>query len=335
MRGRILDTSCCTYQGTPLTQAPSTEAPAPHRGGVQWRNLSWIVIGGIGLMHAVAVLAFWPQLFSWSGLGICLGLIYLTSGVGVTLGFHRLLTHRSFKTPRWFEYVVTVCGCLAWQGGPANWVGMHRLHHRHSDDDLDPHSPKHGFTWAHILWTLHRDYEGLPLKTAAMDLLRRPGMRWLNKLFWVPQLLLTALLFGLGWWIGGVWLGLSWVVWGVAVRTVYVFHTTWFVNSASHTWGYQNYGDTGEHSTNLWWVALLTFGEGWHNNHHAHPRSAAHGLRWFEIDPTYWLIRVLGWVGLARKIQHIDPEQMPKAAKADALDSTTQPPTVLRPRTQT
>ncbi len=295
----------------------------PRRGGVEWRNLNWTVILAISALHLVALLALWPAMFSWSGLALFLVLGWLSGGIGITLCFHRLLTHRSFKTPKWFEYILTFCGCLAWQGSPVTWVGMHRLHHKHSDSDHDPHSPQHGFTWSHIFWTLHRDIEGIAARDAAKDLLRDPGMRLLDRWFALPQVILAAALLAVGWLIGGWALGLSWVVWGVALRTIVVFHVTWFVNSASHTWGYQNYKHTGEHSTNLWWVALLGFGEGWHNNHHAHPRSAAHGLRWFELDMTWWTIRALSWVGLAKGIYRLREDQLPKAAAAP-----TKPPIV-------
>lgn len=283
----------------------------PERGGIRLRNLNWTVIGGIGAMHAVAALALVPGLFSWSGLALLLALIWISGGLGITLCYHRLLTHRAFKTPTWFEYVLTTLGCLAWQGGPMTWVGVHRLHHKHADTDHDPHSPRHGFTWSHILWMLHREIEGIRGEDAAKDLKRRPGMRWMDRLHWLPQLLIAAGLFGLGWAIGGWLLGLSWIVWGVAVRTVVVFHATWFVNSASHTWGYQNYTETNDDSTNLWWVALLSFGEGWHNNHHRHPRSAAHGLRRFELDPTWWTIQGLARLGLAYDIHYPPAEKLP------------------------
>ena len=269
------------------------------------------MILGIGGMHLLAVLAVWPGLFSWSGLALFLVFTWLTAGIGITLCYHRLLTHRSFRTPKWFERVLTLCGCLAWQGGPIAWVGMHRLHHKHADTDHDPHSPEHGFTWSHILWMLQKKHEGLEARDAARDLSRDAWLRWIDKHFWLPQAVLAAVLFGTGWLIGGWTLGLSWIVWGVALRCIFVFHSTWFVNSAAHTWGYQNYPTTGEHSTNLWWVALLTFGEGWHNNHHAHPRSAAHGLRWYEFDVTWWTIRALSWVGLARDLNRPKPSQMP------------------------
>jgi stearoyl-CoA desaturase (delta-9 desaturase) len=298
---------------------PGSDAHAPpRRGGIEWNNLSWPVIIGIGAMHVIALGAFIPGMFSLSGLLIGLVLVWVTAGLGITLCYHRLLTHRSFKTPKWFEYVLTVCGCLAWQGGPVTWVGVHRLHHKHSDSEHDPHSPQHGFTWAHMLWTLHDKIEGINGHDAAKDLLRDTGLRLLDKYFWVPQFVLTVALFGIGALIGGWQLGLSWIVWAVAVRVVFVYHGTWFVNSAAHTWGYQNYEETGEKSTNLWWVALWSFGEGWHNNHHAHPRSAAHGLRWFEFDLTYWTIRALSVVGLAKQIVLPREDQMPKAVGTKA-----------------
>jgi stearoyl-CoA desaturase (delta-9 desaturase) len=299
----------------PTTKRALRDGPPPKRGGIDWSNLNWTVIIGIGAMHVIALFAVFPALFSWSGLGLFVLFFWVSGGLGITLCFHRLLTHHSFRTPKWFKYFLTSCGCLAWQGGPITWVGTHRLHHQHSDSDHDPHSPTHGFTWSHILWTLHRKLEGIHAWDAAKDLQKDEGIVFLDKYFWLPQAVLAAALFGVGFWIGGVWLGLSWVVWAVAFRTIAVYHTTWFVNSASHTWGYKNYETTGEQSTNLWWVALLSWGEGWHNNHHAHPRSAAHGLRWFEIDPTYWTIKLLSWVGLAKSVHTLPPEKMPAAQK--------------------
>src|SRR5690606_1216982 len=145
---------------------------------------------------------------------------------------HRLLCHRSFRTPKWFEYLLTMFGCMAWQGGPIDWVGMHRIHHKHSDDELDPHSPEHGFTWAHVFWCMHKDPAGQDPAEAAKDLKRDPGMRLIDKFFWVPQFLLVPVV-----WLGGEAAqylglqtsGLSWVLWGVCVRTVLVYHATWFV----------------------------------------------------------------------------------------------------------
>jgi stearoyl-CoA desaturase (delta-9 desaturase) len=284
-------------------------APAQRRGkrGICLQNLNWTVVIGLLIMHVGALAA--PWFFDWTSLVVMVVLIWISAGLGITLGYHRLLTHRSFKTARWFEYFVTACGCLTWQGSPVQWVGIHRIHHAHSDEDDDPHTPHHGFTWAHMLWCMHNETEGMKGVDAAKDLMRDPVHRLMHRWFLVPQFFLAAALYWLGEWAASAgWSasGLSWVIWGVFVRTTIVYHATWFVNSASHTWGYRNYQTT-DSSTNLWWVALLSFGEGWHNNHHAHQRAAAHGRRWFELDPTYWTIKLLQVVGLARDIVKHQP----------------------------
>jgi len=254
-------------------------------------KLDWTVIIAIALMHIGAIASIF--FFSWSVFFTTLGLLWLTGHIGITLGFHRLLTHRSFKAPKWFEYFVTVCGCLAWQGSPIRWVGLHRIHHRHSDQDEDPHTPNHGFFWAHMLWTLTKDEPTHKAYFAAQDLAKDPFHRWINKYFWVPQILLVVAF----WFIGGLPL----ILWAICLRTTLVYHTTWLVNSATHTWGYKNY-ETGDRSTNLWWLALLTAGEGWHNNHHKFQTSAAHGLRWFELDITYLTIKFLKLIGVASNV---------------------------------
>lgn len=279
------------------------------RRRVSMRVLDWPVVIGIVTVHLGCFAA--PFYFSWSGLVVASIFAWLTAAIGITLCYHRLLTHRSFKTPKWFEYLLTLLGCMACQGGPIQWVGTHRLHHRYSDEPKDPHTPKHGFTWAHVFWCLHKHQGGLPWSSAnaAQDLCRDRGMCLINKYYIVAPLF--AVLFCA---VGGEWAarlgwetsGLSWVLWGVCVRTVCVYHATWFVNSAAHTWGYQNY-PTNDRSTNLWWVALIAFGEGWHNNHHGDQRAAAHGHRWFELDLTYRTIRLLGLLGLARDI--VEPKK--------------------------
>ena len=275
------------------------------------RSLDWPVVIGVGAFHLGCVFA--PFHFSWSAVAVTFVFIWLTGPVGITLCYHRLLTHRSFRTPKWFEYLLTAVGCMACQGGPIQWVGTHRIHHRHSDHGMDPHSPKHGFTWAHVFWCLHKTLENTPHTAvgAARDLWRDRGIRLIDRLYVAGPLVAILLCF-----VGGEWAshlgwqtsGWSWVLWGVCVRTVIVYHSTWFVNSASHTWGYRNY-QTNDNSTNLWWVALLAFGEGWHNNHHGDQRAAAHGRRWFEVDVTYWTIRLLSIVGLARDI--VAPQEKP------------------------
>lgn len=252
-------------------------------------------------LHVLAIFAFYP-FFSWSGFAIFLALYFVTACLGITLCFHRLLTHRSFKTPKWFERFLILCGCLAWQGSPISWIGTHRAHHAHSDQEGDPHTPQHGFNWAHVLWTFNKEEKFDPLDYCK-DLQQDSFIMDLEKWFWLPQITLTLIVYDLGYIYGGWQTGISWILWGTAIRTVAVFHATWFVNSASHTWGYRNYSDTKDNSRNLWWVAILSFGEGWHNNHHKFQTSAAHGLRWFEIDPTYLIIKLLEKVKLASKIK--------------------------------
>jgi stearoyl-CoA desaturase (delta-9 desaturase) len=252
-----------------------------------------------GILQAGVVFA--PFAFSWTGLGICIGL-YLAAGVGVTMGYHRLLTHRSFHTPKFVEYGLTALGSLATQGGPLQWVAVHRIHHKHSDSDGDPHSPRDGVWWSHMFWWMphvpeldeRRRYERY-----VRDLVKDPVHRFLQRYHVLLGFGLAATLFLVGELCLG--LGWSWLVWGMCVRTSLLYHATWLVNSAAHLWGYRSY-PTRDRSTNVWWVALVSLGEGWHNNHHAFPRSARHGLRWWEFDPTYWLIRAMSFVGLARHI---------------------------------
>ena len=297
--------------------------------GITLRELDWPVVAGIAAMHVGCLLALLPAFFSWSGLIVAGLLLWITGGLGITLCYHRLLTHRSFKTPGWFEYILTLFGCLAWQGGPIQWVGVHRIHHRRSDEPQDPHTPKHGFAWAHMFWCMHKQPQGQCATDAAKDLKRDPVMRLINRFFWVPQVLLVPMVYFAGEYFAEA--GLSWLVWGVCARTVVLYHGTWFVNSATHTWGYRNF-ETPDQSTNLWWVALLSFGEGWHNNHHAQQRSAAHGMRWFEFDLTYWQIRLLALVGLARNVVRPrritrEPEsagQTPPSALPSPLTTPTQ-----------
>ena len=269
--------------------------PPRERTRLKWGPILWNCVIQIGVVLA-------PFYFSWSAVLVC-AVLYCLCAIGITMGFHRLLTHRSFQTPKWVEYLLTVLGSIANQGGPIQWVSAHRAHHNHSDDDGDPHAPRDGWWWSHMLWWMyhdpvldvpeHRDHY-------VKDLLRDPVHRVLDRYGQVVLPIgLGALLYVLGNAWGGV--GMAWLVWGIFVRTTLVYHATWLVNSATHMWGYRTHA-TRDRSTNLWWVALLTFGEGWHNNHHAFPRSARHGLRWWELDMTYLLIRMMSWVKLAKQI---------------------------------
>jgi fatty-acid desaturase len=248
-------------------------------------------------IHLAAFLALVPAFFSWSAIVVVAALWWLTGGIGICLGFHRLLTHRSLKVPRALEYVIATLGTLALQGGPIEWVAQHRKHHAFSDRDGDPHDVNRGLAWAHFGWLyLPNPARLTPLQRQryAPDLVKDPFYRALDILSVPLQVTLGVLLFVFGGW--------SWVVWGIFFRLVFSYHATWLVNSAAHAFGYRTYR-TGDKSTNCWWVALISFGEGWHNNHHAFPSSARHGLRWFEFDMTWLTIRFLRAVRIARNVK--------------------------------
>jgi stearoyl-CoA desaturase (delta-9 desaturase) len=265
-------------------------------------------------MHLAALFAVFPWLFSWTGVILAVAGVYVFGTLGINICYHRLLTHRSFKTPRWFERSLSLLAMCCLEGSPIAWVANHRMHHQHSDKEPDPHSPVVAFLWSHIGWMLveNRDVNRREtLARYAADLCRdRFYFRMTKRRRWLLVYAAHVLLFFLaGASVGsamggpalGAQMGLSWVIWGVFVRTVLVWHITWSVNSLTHLAGYRNY-ETNENSRNNWLVGLLAMGEGWHNNHHADQRSAAHGHRWWEIDMTYWTILLFKRVGLATSI---------------------------------
>lgn len=258
-------------------------------------RLSRISVAFFGTVHALALLA--PWFFSWSALGVAICLHWFLGSIGICLAYHRLLTHRSFQVPKWLEYILATIGALALQGGPIFWVAGHRQHHAHTEDkDKDPYSAQRGFWWSHMLWLFYPRAEFFNYETYkryAPDLERDPFYRWLNRYFLLLQIPLGVLLYLLGGW--------SFVIYGMFVRAVLLWHSTWFINSVTHMWGYRTF-DSEDNSRNLWWAAILTYGEGWHNNHHARPRVAKAGQRWWEIDMTWWSIKVLQTLGLAKKV---------------------------------
>nr|RNJ64870.1 MAG: acyl-CoA desaturase [Leptolyngbya sp. IPPAS B-1204] len=257
--------------------------------------INWTSIGVFVAVHALALLA--PWFFSWSALGVTIFLHWLLGSIGICLGYHRLLTHRSLQVPKALEYVIALIGAAALQGGPIFWVAGHRRHHIYTEDlDKDPYSAKRGFWWSHMGWLLYKrpeffDYESN--RQFAPDLARDGFYRWLDRYFLLLQIPLAIGLYLLGAW--------SFVIYGVFVRTVLLWHSTWLINSASHITGYRTH-DSDDNSRNLWWAAILTYGEGWHNNHHAYPNVAKAGWQWWEIDMTWWVILVLQRMGLAQRI---------------------------------
>ena len=260
--------------------------------GVNWSSAIFIIVAHVA---AVAALFFW----SWPALITAVVLFWVAGSLGIGMGFHRLLTHRGYKVPKAVEYFLATCGTLALEGGPIQWVVTHRIHHAHADRAGDPHTPRDGGWWAHIgwiLWGTAQNHDQDTIDRYAPDLIKDGYYRWLNRFYCIPLLVVGVMLFIFGGW--GV------MLWGVFLRLIIALHATWLVNSATHLWGRTRF-ETGDDSRNSWWVALLTFGEGWHNNHHAHPTSARHGLRWYEFDMNWLGIRALQLLGLAHSIKRL------------------------------
>jgi stearoyl-CoA desaturase (Delta-9 desaturase) len=283
---------------------------SPGRRAVHFANLTlpFVVLG-------IAIAVAWDSFVGWRDLAILIAL-YVATGLGITVGYHRLLTHRSFATHRVVEVTLAVLGSMALQGSVIDWVADHRKHHAHSDREGDPHSPHvgrgsrlAGLWHAHAGW-LFREHGLADKRRYAPDLLDDAALRVVDRLFAVLVLASFALPFAAGYATGGTLAAaLTALLWGGFVRILLFHHATFAVNSASHFFGSRPY-ETGDRSTNNAWVALLTFGEGWHNNHHAFPRSAAHGLRWYQVDASAVLIRVLERLGLAWNVVRISPDRL-------------------------
>lgn len=256
--------------------------------------LFWMVGIHVGCLAA-------PFYFTWRAFWLALVVHWLTASVGVCLGFHRYLSHKSLRLAKPAEFFVLLCSVASGQGSPLMWTATHRLHHQRSDQEGDPHSPLEGKWWSHLLWLFVNhspEQRAVIYQRYVPDLVQRPMLQFFEKTY--------------GWWLVVVALlcfaiaGVPGVLWAVCVRMALGYHSTWFVNSATHLWGYRNYV-TRDESRNLWWVALMAFGEGWHNNHHAHPHAARAGHRWWEIDMTWWVIRALQVVGLATDVDDRNP----------------------------
>jgi stearoyl-CoA desaturase (delta-9 desaturase) len=259
-------------------------------------SLYWPRALGLISLHLLALLA--PWFFSWQALGIAISLHWLCGSVGICLGYHRLLTHRSLQLPQWLEYGVVTIGALAFQGGPLFWVSNHRMHHAFTEDnERDPHSANRGFWWSHILWLVYprgETFDPEAHRRIAPRLARNTYYCWLSRYYPWLQIPLGIFLYASGGW--------SCVLYGIVIRIVVLWHCTWFVNSATHVWGYRPHAIQ-DGSRNVWWVALLTYGEGWHNTHHAEPHIAPTGRQWWEIDMTWWLILCLERLGLAYSVK--------------------------------
>ncbi|TWT87625.1 Fatty acid desaturase [Pseudobythopirellula maris] len=300
-----------TAMDTPM---PPANSWAMWRRGLDWPTVIWI-----GMVHVFAIAA--PFYFSWQGLAVCAILSVMTGSLGVCMGYHRLLTHKSFQTYKPIRWLLAFVGGLSGEGSALTWVANHRKHHAFSDKEGDPHSPRDGKWWSHMTWfmpNLGQKWHKELLNRYAADLMKDRMMVLLHKMFLPSHIVLGLALYAVGYW--GQWMGLdggwrsglSMLLWGTGVRMVYVLHVTWMVNSATHLWGYRNY-ETSDDSKNLWWVGLLAFGEGWHNNHHAFQRVASQGHRWWEIDFTYWVILAMEKTGLAWNVVRL--RDIPKGAR--------------------
>lgn len=277
--------------------------------GIRWNTTIWMIIFHAGAIAGLFMLS-WPAVF------VSLALWWIGGSLGVGIGFHRLLTHRGFKTPKAVEYFLTLCGMFALEGGQIQWVVTHRIHHGHTDAPGDPHTPREGRWWAHMGWILTGVAQQHDQKTMwryAPDLMKDRVHVFMNNFYYVPLVLSGVVMFAFGGW--------SMLFVGVFLRVTIGLHATWLVNSATHLWGTRRF-ETTDDSTNSWWVALLTFGEGWHNNHHAHPTAARHGLRWYEIDMNWWGIRTLQFFGLAKSIKLIDKSLYLPVAESDTMENT-------------
>ncbi|MCT7969318.1 fatty acid desaturase [Laspinema sp. D1] len=265
--------------------------------------VNWVITAFFIAIHGLALLA--PWCFSWSALGVMLLLHWFLGSIGICLGYHRLLSHRSFQVSKWLEYTIALVGASALQGGPIFWTAGHRLHHAYTEDEIkDPYSARKGFWWSHLLWMIYPRPEFFNKELYnrfAPDLARDPFYCWLDRYSLLMQVPLAVVLYLLGGW--------PFIVYGVFVRIVLLWHSTWLINSVTHLWGYKTF-PTEDNSRNLWWAAIFTYGEGWHNNHHAYPNVAKAGWRWWELDMTWWAIWLLKTVGLAKKVV------MPPANKA-------------------
>ena len=260
----------------------------------------WHTIFFVAAFHILAIWALFN--FTWTNFAVSFVVWWIAGSWGVGMGYHRLLTHRGFKAPRWLERFMATCGTLAVQSGPIAWVTTHRIHHAFTETDKDPHSPRNGTYWAHMGWIFQgtaQSHSQTAMQKYSPDLMRDPYLVLIDKYYWVTTIVVAAILFAFGGW--------SLVLCAIFFRTVINWHFTWLVNSATHLWGSRRF-DTRDDSRNNGLIAAVTFGEGWHNNHHAYPRSSRHGLTWREIDLNWIQIRGLEKLGLIKDVYALDLE---------------------------
>jgi fatty-acid desaturase len=296
--------------GLPASRVQTLPLPI----GASERRINWRYALAVGTYHLLALLAFIPWFYSATGVALTVIGLYVFGTGGINLCYHRLLTHRSFSCPLWLEHTLAIIAVCCVEDTPARWVAAHRMHHHRSDDQADPHSPLVNLFWSHIGWLFLENTDlsrGVAYDRYARDIVRDRFYRWIERyVVWIT-LAQSIAFYAAGFLIelalGGstreaVQFGASIWLWGVVVRTILVWHITWSVNSFTHVFGYRNY-ETDDHSRNNWWVAIITNGEGWHNNHHSEPGSASNQRNWWEFDLTYLFLRLLVRLGLAWDVQ--------------------------------
>ena len=289
---------------------------------VKSNQIQWVTMSVVAAFHILAIGALFT--FSWANLAAAAITWWVAGSWGIGMGYHRLLTHRGFKTSKFVEYFLTFCGTLGLQSGAINWVTTHRIHHGFTETDKDPHSPRNGTYWAHMGWIFRGTAQNQTEATQqryAPDLVKDKVHVFLSNYYWVTPILAALILLAVGTSLTGTFFGgFSMVLWGIFLRQVIGWHSTWLVNSATHLWGTRRF-ETHDDSRNNGLIAALTFGEGWHNNHHAHPRSAKHGLAWYEFDVNWLQVKLMEKLGLAQQVyayqledEKVETKSMRKAA---------------------
>jgi stearoyl-CoA desaturase (delta-9 desaturase) len=259
-----------------------------------WKNIPFL------LMHLACFTVVLVGA-SWSAVALCL-VLYFVRMFGLTAGYHRYFSHRSYKTSRAFQFLLAALACAATQKGPLWWAAHHRRHHRFSDQEGDVHSPvRSGFWWSHVGWILSTKYEETDFD-GIKDFARYPELRWLNRWHLIPAIALAVSCYLIGGW--------QYLVWGYVISTVMLYHGTFVINSLAHVWGNRRY-ETTDDSRNNFWLAIITGGEGWHNNHHHYMASVRQGFFWWEIDTSYYLLRLLSWFGIVWDLR-LPPEHLLK-----------------------
>ncbi len=263
-------------------------------------RINWVSGSAFIILHVAVILVFWAG-FSWFAMAVLL-ISYGIRMFGITAGYHRYFSHRTFKTSRWFQFILALLGTTSAQKGPLWWASHHRHHHKYSDSEKDIHSPRQsGFWWSHVGWILSDQYKNTNNKLIK-DMRKYPELRWLDQWHLLPPILLAVFMYGLGWslnrWVPELGTsGFQMLIWGFVLSTILLYHGTFTVNSLAHVFGKRRF-DTKDDSRNSFLISLITLGEGWHNNHHRFPSSERQGIYWWEIDLSHYMLRFLSWVGL-------------------------------------